>query len=134
MFHPVLKILEKTHSVYAEILWNCVLNPHYVLLFGFLLGNATTVSHKAFSHINHHAKYSSQTLSISLRYRISIESIYADFTFQRSTTIWWFFKVFSGVDASIGGPERGASLVLLWPHLNSLSNRRIVVLEKGDVR
>lgn len=46
------------------------------------------------------------------------------------------FRVFSGFDASIGGPEREASLVRVqctWQHLNPLNHRQMVIFGGADV-
>lgn len=114
---------EKTHFDYAEII------TLHVAVFDLLLRNPAPISYRAFSYPNVHAKYSSYILPVSLQCQLSPSLSLCGHPKQHGA----FFKAFSGICASFGRLERGASLMFVRPHLNLLNNRQMVAFEKADV-
>lgn len=126
MFHPVLRIGKKIYVDYAKISPNNARDHRHVSVCGHLLRNVATIMHKAFLDVNVHAKY----VLKHFVYIFTLSAIFLTFIWGSSKTIWWFLLGFSRIDVSIGRAERGASLVRVRPHLNSLNYRQMVVLKE----
>lgn len=112
-----------------EWCWNCsiLLSESSIrCYFRPLLRNASTMSHKGFWYTNVQTKYSSYILSVSLRYHLSTSLSLCGNPKQYGG----FFYVISGIDALIGRPEHGESLVIEWPHLSSINHQQVLVLDR----
>lgn len=125
-FPPTLQIGEKTHLGYSEISPNRALNHRHVAVFLSFLGNWST-------HLTQSIFMYKCSCNISPVYIFKISAIYLTFSLRSLKIMWGIFLEFSGVEAPIGRPESGSSLVLVRPHLNSLNHQQRVACYESDV-